>query len=80
MNSIELASDWERKIMLERQREGIVKAKGEGKYLGRKATIEPAEVLALKAEGIGPTTIRSVSASYAAASTGCWAGCRLTER
>lgn len=48
---------WERAIMLERQREGIAKAKGEGKYLGRKATIEPAEVLALKAEGIGPAAI-----------------------
>ena len=28
---------WEREIMLERQREGIAKAKGEGKYKGRQA-------------------------------------------
>jgi DNA invertase Pin-like site-specific DNA recombinase len=48
---------WEREIMLERQREGIAKAKAEGKYLGRKATIEAGEVLALKAEGIGPAAI-----------------------
>ena len=48
---------WEREIMLERQREGIAKAKAEGKYLGRKATIEAADVLALKAEGIGPAAI-----------------------
>ena len=26
---------WEREIMLERQREGIAKAKGEGRYLGQ---------------------------------------------
>jgi DNA invertase Pin-like site-specific DNA recombinase len=34
---------WEREIMLERQREGIAKAKAEGKYKGRpqgKRTIE----------------------------------------
>ena len=30
---------WEREIMLERQREGIAKAKTEGKYKGRKPTV-----------------------------------------
>jgi DNA invertase Pin-like site-specific DNA recombinase len=30
---------WEREIMLERQREGIAKAKSEGKYKGRKPTV-----------------------------------------
>src|SRR6202012_5164430 len=29
---------WEREVMLERQREGIAKAKAEGKYKGRKPT------------------------------------------
>ena len=29
---------WEREMMLERQREGIAKAKAEGKYKGRKPT------------------------------------------
>ena len=48
---------FERELMLERQREGIAKAKAEGKYLGRKATIEPADVLALKAQGVGPAAI-----------------------
>ncbi len=48
---------WEREIMLERQREGIEKAKEDGKYLGRKATIDPAKVLALKAQGLGPAVI-----------------------
>jgi DNA invertase Pin-like site-specific DNA recombinase len=31
-------AQWERESMLERQREGIVKAKADGKYKGRKAT------------------------------------------
>lgn len=31
-------AEWERQIMLERQREGIAKAKAEGKYKGRKPT------------------------------------------
>jgi len=30
---------WEREIMLERQREGIAKAKAEGRYKGRKPTV-----------------------------------------
>ena len=30
---------WEREIMLERQREGIAKAKADGKYKGRKPTV-----------------------------------------
>jgi DNA invertase Pin-like site-specific DNA recombinase len=48
---------WEREIMLERQREGIAKAKGQGKYLGRRRTIDAKQVCALKAEGIGPAAI-----------------------
>jgi DNA invertase Pin-like site-specific DNA recombinase len=35
---------WEREIMLERQREGIAKAKSEGKYKGRPANIDAHEV------------------------------------
>ncbi len=35
---------WEREIMLERQREGIAKAKAEGKYKGRPAAIDAHEV------------------------------------
>lgn len=37
-------SAWEREIMLERQKEGIAKARAEGKFRGRKASIDPAEV------------------------------------
>jgi DNA invertase Pin-like site-specific DNA recombinase len=32
---------WEREIMLERQREGITKAKSEGKYKSRPAASTP---------------------------------------
>jgi DNA invertase Pin-like site-specific DNA recombinase len=35
---------WEREIMLERQREGIAKAKADGKYKGRPASIDAFEV------------------------------------
>jgi DNA invertase Pin-like site-specific DNA recombinase len=44
---------FEREMMLERQREGIAKAKAEGRYAGRKPTIDPAAVTALRAEGLG---------------------------
>lgn len=52
-------AEFEREIMLERQREGIAKAKAAGKYKGRKPTARAKadEVLALKAEGIGPSEI-----------------------
>lgn len=52
-------AEFEREIMLERQREGIAKAKADGKYKGRKATARAKEedILRLKAEGIGATEI-----------------------
>jgi DNA invertase Pin-like site-specific DNA recombinase len=44
---------FEREIMLERQKEGVAKAKADGKYKGRKPTAQAkkAEVLALVAQG-----------------------------
>jgi DNA invertase Pin-like site-specific DNA recombinase len=50
---------FERELMLERQREGIAKAKAEGKYRGRKPTARAraVEVRALKAEGVRPVEI-----------------------
>ena len=50
---------WEREIMLERQREGIAKAKGEGKYKGRKPTAKAQadKVLALHSEGVSKLAI-----------------------
>ena len=45
--------------MLERQREGIAKAKREGRYKGRVPTArrQAAEVARLKAEGVRPSEI-----------------------
>jgi len=50
---------WEREIMLERQREGIAKAKGEGKFKGRApiARRQAAEIMRLHGEGMGPVAI-----------------------
>jgi DNA invertase Pin-like site-specific DNA recombinase len=50
---------FERELMLERQREGIAKAKAEGRYRGRKPTARAraAEVKALKADGVRPVDI-----------------------
>ncbi len=46
-------SQWERSVMLERQRHGIAKAKAEGKYRGRAPTAraKTPEVMQMKAEG-----------------------------
>ena len=50
---------FERDLMLERQREGIAKAKGEGKYKGRAPTAmrQAAEVSRLHGSGVTPTEI-----------------------
>lgn len=47
-------AEFERDMMLERQREGIAKAKGEGAYKGRKPTAraKASDVLALAREGV----------------------------
>lgn len=44
---------WEREIMLERQREGIAKAKAEGKYKGRKPTAMAQSDKVLELHGAG---------------------------
>lgn len=52
-------AEFERAIMLERQREGIAKAKAEGKYKGRKPTAmnQSGEILRLSGSGMGATEI-----------------------
>ncbi|WBU63120.1 recombinase family protein [Paracoccus aerodenitrificans] len=52
-------AEFEREIMLERQREGIAKAKAAGKYKGRKPTARAKleEVQRLHRDGIGGTEI-----------------------
>jgi DNA invertase Pin-like site-specific DNA recombinase len=50
---------FEREMMLERQKEGIAKAKAERRYKGRKPTAraKTAEVRALAQQGVGATEI-----------------------
>lgn len=50
---------WEREIMLERQREGIAKAKAAGKYKGRVASVmrQAEAIRAARAAGESPTAI-----------------------
>ena len=50
---------FERELMLERQREGVARAKAEGKYKGRKPTARAraAEIATLKADGVRPVDI-----------------------
>lgn len=52
-------AQFEREMMLERQREGIARARSEGKYKGRKPTAQAKldEITKLKAEGVGATEI-----------------------
>jgi len=59
LNLLGSIAQFERELMLERQREGIAKAKAEGKYKGRAPTARErsAEVLALHASGLGPMEI-----------------------
>ena len=50
---------FERELMLERQREGIAKAKAEGKYKGRAPTARAKtdQVLEMKSKGVGASKI-----------------------
>ena len=54
-------SQFEREIMLERQRESIAKAKREGRYKGRVPTVrrQSAEIIRLKETGLRPSEIAS---------------------
>jgi DNA invertase Pin-like site-specific DNA recombinase len=58
-NMVGAIAQFEREIMLERQREGIAKAKAEGKYKGRAPTAraKSEEALTLLKSGIGATEV-----------------------
>ena len=58
-NMLGAIAQFERELMLERQREGIAKAKAEGKYKGRAPTAraKTPEIQRLRAEGVGATQI-----------------------
>ena len=51
LNMLGSVAQFEREMMLERQREGIARAKAGGKYTGRPRTTEPQQVLDLKNQG-----------------------------
>ena len=53
-------AEFETNLRKERQLEGVAKAKSEGKYKGRPASIDPERIRQLKAEGMGPTKIADV--------------------
>ena len=59
LNVMSSVAQFEREMMLERQREGIAKAKAEGKYKGRKPTARAKTemVLLAKKQGLSPTQI-----------------------
>ena len=50
-------AQFETALRRERQMEGITKAKAEGRYKGRPATVDAAKVRELHAEGMSPTAI-----------------------
>jgi DNA invertase Pin-like site-specific DNA recombinase len=58
-NMLGSIAQFERELMLERQREGIARAKAEGRYKGRKPTARAKghEVKRLRSEGVGATAI-----------------------
>jgi DNA invertase Pin-like site-specific DNA recombinase len=58
-NMLGAIAQFERELMLERQREGVAKAKAEGKYKGRAPTAraKASEVRRLRGEGVGATAI-----------------------
>ncbi|WP_170790265.1 recombinase family protein [Ruegeria lacuscaerulensis] len=59
LNVLGSVAQFERELMLERQREGIVKAKAEGKYKGRKPTaqLKAHDILQLVQSGISKRKI-----------------------
>jgi DNA invertase Pin-like site-specific DNA recombinase len=58
-NMLGAIAQFERELMLERQREGVAKAKAEGKYKGRTPTAraKASDVRRLCGEGVGATEI-----------------------
>ena len=59
LNVLGSVAEFERSMMLERQREGIAKAKADGKYKGRAPTAlaKADEVRKLLAHGVGPCAV-----------------------
>ena len=59
LNVLGSVAEFERDMMLERQREGIAKAKAEGRFMGKRpsAFAKADEIRALAGQGLGPAAI-----------------------
>jgi DNA invertase Pin-like site-specific DNA recombinase len=57
LDMLSVFAEFEANLRRERQLEGIAKAKAEGKYTGRKPSIDTQRVLDLKASGMGTVAI-----------------------
>ena len=57
LNILASFAEFEMDIRRERQGEGIAKAKAEGRYRGRKATIDRSKIVELRKEGLGASAI-----------------------
>lgn len=57
LNVLGSVAEFERELMLERQRAGIAKAKAEGRYKGRKRAFSDERLLALRGKGLGVSDI-----------------------
>ena len=57
LNMLGAVAQFEREMMLERQREGIARAKADGKYKGRPKTIDTKDVFALVEQGKTPKQV-----------------------
>jgi len=57
LNVLASFSEFELDIRRERQMDGIARAKAEGRYRGRKATIDVTQITTLKAGGLGASAI-----------------------
>lgn len=57
LNILASFAEFETDIRRERQMDGIAKAKAAGKYRGRKASIDPGQIAALKDAGLGASAI-----------------------
>jgi DNA invertase Pin-like site-specific DNA recombinase len=57
LNILASFAEFETDIRKERQADGIAKAKAEGKYKGRPASIDPSAITLLEAQGLGASAI-----------------------
>jgi DNA invertase Pin-like site-specific DNA recombinase len=65
-------AEFETNLRRERQLEGIAKAKAEGVYKGRPASIDAAQVREMKSQGLEPRRSQRPSRSAARRSIGYW--------